>query len=106
MIDRPPSEGPCQTGPSREGEGGSPTPQGPGGSRLPASVSLRPRHHPPPANAERVSAFGLARQWEAPDATTVLGRAQNVPIWRARRLSSADVLCACSVRGGQARRQL
>jgi hypothetical protein len=28
--------------------------------------------------------------------------APDVPIWRAWRLSSADVLCARSVRGGQA----
>jgi hypothetical protein len=47
-----PSEG-TANGTLGEGEGGSPTPQGPGVSRLPVSVSLRLRHHPPPANRRK-----------------------------------------------------
>ncbi len=99
--DRQAIRGNRQRGPRRKGEGGSPTPQGPGGSRLPRrSVSGPPP--PPPATAESVIGFGLARQWAAHindgDRTRT-----DVPIWRAWRLSSADVLCA--VRCAEARRR-
>jgi hypothetical protein len=65
-------------------------------SRCPA---LRPRPRPP---AQYIRSWNFPRAVGGARCNDGARTRTDVPIWRAWRVSSADVLCARSVRGGQA----
>ena len=92
MIDRPPPREP-QTGPSEKRGRREPNSARTGGlppSRVGQSQAPPP---PPPANAESVIGFRTGQAVGGTRCNDGDRTRTDVPIWRAWRLSSADVLC-------------